>query len=232
MPRRGPIGIELSASEMSELSRCALGYPTRGSQPMAQTILQRSIGGPQRDDRPETPPGLLAELKVEVEALACVLPTTLGSPPLRLSAANVARYARRTSGWHVNFTSPSRPADSLSGHWAGWCWAKPDRLAWWTLPADRRRGPGYVQHVLLRSTPGCTSWRSRVPRGTGLACRHLARPGGRRGQGGGWHLDECAGLAMKPPSRHGIGQYHGVTRAEVPGLVASSSRKHGSKVAG
>ncbi len=64
---------------------------------MAQALFQGAIGGPRRDGPPGTPSDFSPpKLTVEIKALACQLPATLGLPLLRLSVADVARHAQRT----------------------------------------------------------------------------------------------------------------------------------------
>lgn len=63
---------------------------------MAQALFQRTIGGPRREGLPGTPSGFPPpELTVQIKALACELPATLGLPLSRLSVADVAQHAQR-----------------------------------------------------------------------------------------------------------------------------------------
>ena len=64
---------------------------------MAPALLQGAIGGSRRERaRPGRPRVFPPELTIEIKALACERPATLGLPLSRLSVADIARHAQRS----------------------------------------------------------------------------------------------------------------------------------------
>ena len=97
---------------------------------MAQALLQGAIGGPGRKSPPGTPSGLSPQSsRVEIKALACELPATLGLPLSRLSVADVARHAERSG-------LVARISDSTVWRWLHEDAIRPWQHRCWIFPRD------------------------------------------------------------------------------------------------
>lgn len=94
-----------------------------------QRFFKERLAGLQERVRPGRPRVFPPELTVEIRALACELPTTLGLPLSRLSVADVARHAQR-SGLVASIS------DSTVWRWLHEDAIRPWQHRCWIFPRD------------------------------------------------------------------------------------------------
>src|SRR5579884_2379814 len=140
------------------------------------------------------------------------MPATRSQPPLPWR-----------SSLHGNGPAIRRPATS-SGPWAGW-WAAPStassRRAWGSPPDTRRASSSSSSSIPLlpgSSGSGFTRLKGRVDEGGGWPCggASLRYPGA----GGGTHVDEGGGLAVRWRCGEGFALPPSGARGGPQGLVA------------
>ena len=93
--------------------RVVPAYAARSRQPVAQALFRTTPRRAWRISRARAAPGLFPpEVVVQVKALACELPATLGLPLSRFSVADVAQYVRRP-GWSRRSATARSGAGSM-----------------------------------------------------------------------------------------------------------------------